>query len=91
MILSRFLASAALTLVLASCGGDSGRDISGAKQVLPTIGTSGGALSNVQAKKLFVSVGGDIKSIHLEAVPEVGSRVSVRRSRMRIRRRATGR
>jgi penicillin-insensitive murein endopeptidase len=52
MILSRFLACAALTLALASCG-DGERDISGARTVLPTIGSSGGALSKVQAKKLF--------------------------------------
>ncbi|MEP5731497.1 MAG: penicillin-insensitive murein endopeptidase [Sulfitobacter sp.] len=52
MILSKLLKASALSLVLASCGGG-GRDISGAREVLPTIGSSGGALSNVQAKKLF--------------------------------------
>jgi len=53
MILSRILTITALTFTLASCGGGGGRDISGEKVVLPTIGTSGGALSGVQAKKLF--------------------------------------
>ena len=53
MILSRFLASAALALSLAACGGGSDVDIDSSNVVLPTIGTSGGALSNVQAKKLF--------------------------------------
>ncbi|NNK16392.1 MAG: penicillin-insensitive murein endopeptidase, partial [Sulfitobacter sp.] len=53
MILSRILTITALTFALASCGGGGGRDISGEKVVLPTIGTSGGALSGVQAKKLF--------------------------------------
>ncbi|KIN75370.1 Penicillin-insensitive murein endopeptidase [Sulfitobacter noctilucae] len=53
MILSRFLGCAALALALVSCGNGGGRDISGAREVLPTIGSSGGALSNVQAKKLF--------------------------------------
>ncbi|MEW9918106.1 penicillin-insensitive murein endopeptidase [Marimonas sp. MJW-29] len=53
MILSRLLTCAALTLALASCGGGGSRDISGERQVLPTIGTSGGALSGVMAKKLF--------------------------------------
>ena len=52
MILSRILTCATLTLALASCSSNS-RDISGAREVLPTIGSSGGALSNVQAKKLF--------------------------------------
>lgn len=52
MILSRFLTCAVLTLALASCNSDS-RDISGEREVIPTIGSSGGALSNVQAKKLF--------------------------------------
>ena len=51
MMLSRFLSCAALSLLLASCGGS--RDISGEREVLPTVGSSGGALSNVQAKKLF--------------------------------------
>ena len=53
MILTRILASAALAIVLGSCGGGGGRDISGERVVLPTIGSSGGALSNVQAKRLF--------------------------------------
>lgn len=51
MTLTRVLGAAALAFVLASCGGS--RDISGAREVMPTIGSSGGALSNVQAKKLF--------------------------------------
>jgi len=53
MILSRFLTCAVLALTLASCNEGGGRDISGVREVLPTIGSSGGALSNVQAKKLF--------------------------------------
>ena len=54
MILTRFLACAALALTLGSCGGDkSSTDISGKSVILPTIGSSGGALSNVQAKNLF--------------------------------------
>ena len=52
MILSRTLKIAALTLALAACGGG-GRDISGAREPLPTIGSSGGALSGVVAKTLF--------------------------------------
>ncbi|MEM9968441.1 MAG: penicillin-insensitive murein endopeptidase [Pseudomonadota bacterium] len=51
MILPRFFTCAALTLFLTSCS--TGRDISGAREVLPTIGASGGAQSDVQAKKLF--------------------------------------
>jgi len=51
MTLTRVLGAAALGLVLASCGGS--RDISGAPEVMPTIGSSGGALSTTQAKKLF--------------------------------------
>lgn len=53
MILFRLLTIATFTLALASCSGGAGRDISGAREVLPTIGSSGGALSGVQAKKLF--------------------------------------
>ena len=52
MILTRVLGTAALAFVLASCGGGD-RDISGAREVSPVIASSGGALSNVQAKKLF--------------------------------------
>lgn len=52
MILTRICGAAALALALAACG-DGPRDISGAPEVLPTIGTSGGAQSNVQAKRLF--------------------------------------
>jgi len=55
MILTRILGITALSLTLAACGGP--RDISGARTTLPTIGSSGGALSNVQAKKLFSSKG----------------------------------
>ena len=54
MILTRLLTCAALVLTMGSCGGGkSSNDISGRSAVLPTIGSSGGALSNVQAKKLF--------------------------------------
>ncbi|MGJ8616793.1 MAG: penicillin-insensitive murein endopeptidase [Sulfitobacter sp.] len=54
MILTRLLTCAALALILGSCGGGKTEtDISGKSVVLPTIGSSGGALSNVQAKKLF--------------------------------------
>ncbi|WP_299880935.1 penicillin-insensitive murein endopeptidase [uncultured Sulfitobacter sp.] len=54
MTLTRILACGALALTLASCGGG-GRDISGAPSstILPTIGSSGGARSNVEAKRLF--------------------------------------
>lgn len=52
MILTRILTCAALSLILGSCGGGD-RDISGERTALPTIGSSGGALSNVQAKRLF--------------------------------------
>ena len=54
MTLLRTLTSVALAFALASCGG--GRtetDISGEKVALPTIGSSGGALSTVEAKRLF--------------------------------------
>jgi len=54
MILTRLLTCAALVLTMGSCGGGkSSNDISGRSAVLPTIGSSGGAVSNVQAKKLF--------------------------------------
>ncbi|UWR22322.1 penicillin-insensitive murein endopeptidase [Sulfitobacter sp. S190] len=55
MNLKKILTLSALALALASCGGGS-RDISGERTQaapLPTIGSSGGALSNVQAKRLF--------------------------------------
>jgi len=55
MSLSRILKITAVAALLASCGGGS-RDISGARTTaaaLPTIGSSGGARANVQAKKLF--------------------------------------
>ncbi|WP_037228053.1 penicillin-insensitive murein endopeptidase [Roseobacter sp. GAI101] len=53
MILSRLLACAALSLSLAACGGSATKPNPEASKILPTIGSSGGALSNVQAKKLF--------------------------------------
>ncbi len=54
MILKNILISAALALALASCGGGKTEtDIDGSAVTLPTIGSSGGALSNVQAKRLF--------------------------------------
>lgn len=54
MTLLRTLTSVALAFVLASCGGDrTETDISGEKVALPTIGSSGGALSSVEAKRLF--------------------------------------
>ena len=53
MILTRLFTCAALALALGSCSGSDNRDISGAPVVLPTIGSSGGAQSNVQAKRLF--------------------------------------
>ena len=56
MILTRLLTCAAVVALLGSCGGG-GRDISGQRTVQPTIGSSGGALSNVQAKKLFGAKG----------------------------------
>ncbi len=52
MILPRLLIAIALTFALMSCNTED-RDISGERVVLPTIGTSGGARSNVQAKRLF--------------------------------------
>jgi len=55
MSLSRILKITAIATLLASCGGGS-RDISGARTSaapLPTIGSSGGARANVQAKRLF--------------------------------------
>ena len=54
MTLLRTLTSVALAFALASCGGDrTETDISGEKVALPTIGSSGGALSSVEAKRLF--------------------------------------
>lgn len=55
MILRKVLTVATLGLFLGSCG-DSSRDIDGSRSasvILPTIGSSGGALSNVEAKRLF--------------------------------------
>lgn len=54
MILKKALTVAALGLLLGSCG--SPRDIDGSRSasaILPTIGTSGGSLSNIEAKRLF--------------------------------------
>ena len=51
MTLTRVLTSFLLIATLTSCGGS--RDISGAREVLPTIGSSGGANSNVLAMRLF--------------------------------------
>ncbi|MBD3665560.1 penicillin-insensitive murein endopeptidase [Sulfitobacter sp. TSTF-M16] len=53
MILSRFLTFTILALVLGSCGGGGGRDISGEPVVLPTIASSGDARSGTIAKRLF--------------------------------------
>ena len=54
MTLLRTLTSVTLAFALASCGGDrTETDISGEKVALPTIGSSGGALSTVAAKQLF--------------------------------------
>ena len=53
MTLTRVLICTALALTLVSCGGGRDRDISGESVVLPTIGSSGGARSNVEAKRLF--------------------------------------
>ena len=53
MRLGRILVITALALGVATCGGRTERDISGERVVLPTIGSSGGALSNVEAKRLF--------------------------------------
>ncbi len=64
MMLKKALVLAALTVALGSCGGD--RDISGARSTaatpLPTIGSSGGALSNVEAKRLFGTKNGGTSS-----------------------------
>ncbi|MEM7520211.1 MAG: penicillin-insensitive murein endopeptidase [Pseudomonadota bacterium] len=56
---ARLLIAGSLAMFLAACGGGGGsRDISGARtEPLPTIGTSGGGLSSVQAKKLFGAKG----------------------------------
>lgn len=52
MILTRLALCATLALALGSCGGGP-RDISGEREVLPTIASSGGANANVIAKRLF--------------------------------------
>ena len=53
MILTRFLTCSALALTLAACGGSPSKPNAEASKILPTIGSSGGARSNIQAKKLF--------------------------------------
>jgi penicillin-insensitive murein DD-endopeptidase len=54
MILKRLVPALCIALGLVSCGGSApDRDISGAPVVLPTIGSSGGALSRTEAKRLF--------------------------------------
>ena len=53
MILTRILTSTALALTLAACGGSPSKPNAEASKILPTIGSSGGARSNIQAKKLF--------------------------------------
>ena len=53
MIFSRLLTCAAIALALGACGGSSSKSAPEASQLLPTIGSSGGALSKVEAKKLF--------------------------------------
>ena len=54
MMLRNTLIALSCTLLLASCSTPTGRDISGAREApLPTIGSSGGARSNVLAKQLF--------------------------------------
>ncbi len=53
MNFSRILITVALGLAVAACGGSPSEPNREASKILPTIGSSGGALSNVQAKKLF--------------------------------------
>ncbi|MBW4962663.1 penicillin-insensitive murein endopeptidase [Sulfitobacter sp. CW3] len=53
MIVSRFLAGITLALAITACSGTPSQPNRQASQILPTIGSSGGALSNVEAKKLF--------------------------------------
>ncbi|HBR38127.1 MAG TPA: penicillin-insensitive murein endopeptidase, partial [Sulfitobacter pontiacus] len=53
MILTRILTCTALALTLAACGGSPSKPNAEASKILPTIGSSGGARSNIQAKKLF--------------------------------------
>jgi penicillin-insensitive murein DD-endopeptidase len=53
MTFSRFLVGITLLLAMTACSGPSSKPNPRASQILPTIGSSGGALSNVQAKKLF--------------------------------------
>lgn len=62
MTFSRLFCCAALTLTLMNCGGSSDTTTT-ASAILPTIGSSGGSLSNVQAKKLFgAKTGGSAQS-----------------------------
>lgn len=58
MTLRRVISAAVLATLLAACGGEkpvaqTDIDIDGTPVVLPTIGSSGGALSGVEAKRLF--------------------------------------
>jgi penicillin-insensitive murein endopeptidase len=53
MMFSRILTCAAIALTLGACGGSPSKPNPEASKMLPTIGSSGGALSNVAAKKLF--------------------------------------
>ena len=54
MSITRWLAGIVLTFALGACGAErTSTDISGKTVPLPTIGSSGGALSNVVAKQLF--------------------------------------
>lgn len=57
MILTRLATCVALAFSLAACGGSPSKPNAQASSILPTIGSSGGALSNVQAKKLFGAKG----------------------------------
>jgi penicillin-insensitive murein endopeptidase len=53
MNFSRILTALVLGLAVAACGGSPSKPNREASKILPTIGSSGGALGNVQAKKLF--------------------------------------
>ena len=66
MFLKRTLAAGALALGLAACGGGDNAtetDISGAQVPLPTIGSSGGVLSNAVAKQIFGAQAGPSRQI----------------------------
>ena len=47
MILTRILTCTALALTLAACGGSPSKPNAEASKILPTIGSSGGARSNI--------------------------------------------